>query len=87
MCPNLTTLNIEGNPVTSLMSPVELRKQICTLLPGLRCLDDQPLGGKLSGKLTTASHPLLGNTGNLQSEILVHEYLVIYFFCSKFVTL
>ncbi|KAL5271872.1 hypothetical protein ACHWQZ_G000163 [Mnemiopsis leidyi] len=71
MCPNLTTLNIEGNPVTTLLSPVELRKQICTLLPGLTCLDDQPLGGKLSGKLTTASHPLLGNTGNLQSEILV----------------
>ena len=66
------------------MSPVELRKQICTLLPGLRCLDDQPLGGKLSGKLTTASHPLLGNTGNLQSEILVHEYSV-FVLISKFV--
>ncbi|XP_063692535.1 uncharacterized protein F09G8.5-like isoform X2 [Bolinopsis microptera] len=72
MCPNLSTLNIEGNPVTSLMSPVELRKKICVLLPELRYLDDQLLKGQLSGgSLTTSSHPLLGNTGNLQSEISV----------------
>jgi len=71
MCPSLSTLNLEGNPVTSLLSPAELRKQISVLLPALRILDDQPLGGQMSGQLTTSSHPLLGNTGNLQSEILV----------------
>jgi len=71
MCPSLSTLNIEGNPVTSLLPPAELRKKISVLLPGLKFLDDQPLGGMMSGQLTTSSHPLLGNTGSLQSEILV----------------
>lgn len=71
MCPRLRTLNLEGNPLTATMSPSELRTKISDILPNLLYLDDQPLKGQPVSELATSSHKLLGNTGNLQSEIRV----------------
>lgn len=70
MCSSLTTLSLEGNPITTTMSTAEYRKEMSALLPSLRVLDDYDLGGR-GGELGTTSHPLLGNTGHLNSEIKV----------------
>jgi len=70
MCSSLTTLSLEGNPITTTLTTAEYRKELSTLLPSLKVLDDYELGGR-GGELGTTSHPLLGNTGHLNSEIKV----------------
>eukprot|EP00116_Pleurobrachia_bachei_P004348 sb/3464610/ len=72
MCPTLTSLSIDGNPLTQNMAPQELRNEIQRIVPHLKYLDDVPLGkgsGGPSGGLSMTSHRLLGNTGSLLSEM------------------
>ena len=70
MCPNLTALNIEGNPVTCTMNEGEQREKVHALIPQLEYLDDMPVKGGCK-ELSTTSHKLLGNTGYLNSEMRV----------------
>ena len=64
-------------------SPLELRTKISDILPNLLYLDDQPLKGQPVSELATSSHKLLGNTGNLQSEIRVccFQFLLVSLSC------